>query len=192
MILPKSFNPCESILLLITAVLHGVSMANVWDVIYIKLFSAMWMNTLTNENKPRTYLTDYGSYCSPYFKAMFSCFFWEVKVWDTGLWAFITNALVVLLVGINRLLSSWERLGFVFITVLYCIYLYCGVRLQVLLTCNMYKVWFHMVSVENNWLFLNVGSIWKVRSIPGIPQADIWWKLAHGSSNRGEYLNLKK
>lgn len=36
-------------------------------------------------------------------------------------------------------------LGFVFTAVLYCIYLYYRVKLQVLLTCNMYKVWFHMV-----------------------------------------------
>jgi hypothetical protein len=38
---------------------------------------------------------------------------------------------------------------------------------------------------------LNVGSVWEVRSILGVSQADIRWPLADGSPNRGKFLNLK-
>lgn len=120
---------------------HGVSMTNVWDVIYIKLFSAMWMNTVNNENKPKTYFIDYGFYCSLYFKAMFSFFFWEVKVWYIVLWALITKSLIALLVGISKFVSLWGRWWDLYL-LLYCIYLYYGIRLQVLLICNMYKCGF--------------------------------------------------
>ena len=125
-------------------------MTNVWDGIYIKLFSAMQMNTVNNENKPKTYFIDYGSCCSLYFIAMFSCFLRSEVVIHRimSIYHKCLNSSPYRHQQVYKFMS--KVMGFVFTTVLCCIYLYYGVRLLILLIRNMYKVWFYMVSKEKN------------------------------------------